>query len=96
MSGPAVARVQAGESDGAVAGAGDGPTQSLVALVFHNLSHQSRAMAIKAARAMIDELAPDEYAGVFAVELSLDMMAPFTRDKAELRDAMDKSWSGPP
>ena len=85
-----VARVQAGESGRAQSpSVGDGPTQSLVALVFHNLSHQARAMAIKAARPMIDDLAPEEYAGVFAVDLSLDMLAPFTRNKGELQDAVN-------
>ena len=66
------------------------PAQSLVALVFHQLQHQSRAMAVEAARATIDALAPDEYAGVFAVELNLVTMAPFTLDKAALRDAVGK------
>lgn len=68
----------------------DGPTQSLVALVFHNLSHQSRAMAVNAARSMIDDLAPEEYAGVVAVDLSQDMLAPFTRNKGELQDAVNQ------
>jgi VWFA-related protein len=86
-----VARVQAGEGGRAQSpSVGDGPTQSLVALVFHNLSHQSRAMAIKAARSTIDDLAPEEYAGVFAVDLSLDTLAPFTRNKGELQDAVNQ------
>lgn len=72
------------------AGARIAPTQSLVALVFQQLPHQSRAMAVDAARATIDALAPDEYAGVFAVELSLVTMAPFTLDKAALRAAANK------
>jgi len=66
------------------------PTQSLVALVFQQLPHQSRKMAVMAARSMIDALAPDEFAGVFAVELNLITMAPFTRDRAALRAAADK------
>jgi VWFA-related protein len=72
------------------AGASVAPTQSLVALVFQQLSHQPRAMAVNAARSTIDALAPDEFAGVFAVELGLKTMAPFTRDRAELRAAVDK------
>ena len=72
------------------AGASVAPTQSLVALVFQQLAHQSRAMAVDAARATIDALAPDEFAGVFAVELSLVTMAPFTRDRAALRAAVEK------
>ena len=66
------------------------PTKSMVALVFHQLQHQSRTMAVDAARATIDALAPDEYAGVFAVELNLVTMAPFTLDKAALRTAVGK------
>jgi VWFA-related protein len=72
------------------AGASVAPTQSLVALVFQQLPHQSRAMAVNAARSTIDALAPDEFAGVFVVELGLKTMAPFTRDRAELRAAVDK------
>jgi VWFA-related protein len=72
------------------AGARMAPTQSLVALVFQQLPHQSRTMAVNGARATIDALARDEYAGVFAVELSLITMAPFTLDRAALRAAVDK------
>jgi len=72
------------------AGASIAPTQSLVALVFQQLPHQSRTMAVKAARATIDALAPDEFAGVFAVELGLITMALFIRDRGELRAAVDK------
>ena len=43
------------------AGASMAPTRSLVALVFQQLPHQSRAMAADAARTTIDALAPDEY-----------------------------------
>ena len=54
-------------------------------------------MAIKAARPMIDELAPEEYAGVFAVDLSLDTMAPFTRNKARAPGRRESSpGRGPP
>ena len=72
------------------------PTRSLVALVFQQLPHQSRTMAAEAARTTIDALAPDEYAGVFAVELSLVTMAPFTLDRAALRAAVDKILMRPP
>jgi VWFA-related protein len=77
-------------------GASIAPTPSLVALVFQQLPHQSRAAAVDAARATIDAMAPDEYAGVFAVELSLVTMAPFTRDKDALRVAVDKILTRPP
>lgn len=81
-----------GEADAIArpAAASIAPTQSLVALVFQQLPHQSRTMAVTAARATIDALAPDEFAGVFAVELSLVTMAPFTRDRATLRAAVDR------
>jgi VWFA-related protein len=78
------------------AGASTAPTRSLVALVFQQLPQQSRTMAADAARTTIDALAPDEYAGVFAVELSLVTMAPFTLDRAALRAAVDKILMRPP
>lgn len=63
--------------------------QSVVALVFHQLSHQSRAMAVKAARSMIGALDRDEHAGIFAVDLSVTMLAPFTRSTRQLQDALN-------
>lgn len=84
-------RAGAAESGGASAPViGDGPTQSLVALVFHNLSHQSRTMAVNAARSMIGELAPEEYAAVFALDLNLETFAPFTRNRDALQEAVSK------
>lgn len=81
----------AGESGRAqTPGLGEGPTQSLVALVFHNLSQQSRTMAVNAARAMIGDLAPEEYAGVFFVDLNLSTVAPLTRNRKALHDAVSQ------
>jgi VWFA-related protein len=90
---PHIAREKAGEDlrrPAQRAAPVDGPTQSLVALVFHNLSHQSRAMAVKAARSTIEDLLPDEYGAVFVVDLGLHTMASFTRNKRELQEAVNR------
>lgn len=42
------------------------PAQAIVALVFHQLSHESRAAAIAAARSMVESTARNEYVGVVA------------------------------
>ena len=67
---------------------GDG-TQSLVALIFDQLSHQSRKPAIDAARSLVESLQGDEYLGVFSMDLRATMEAPFTQDRAEIRRALD-------
>jgi VWFA-related protein len=71
-------------------------TQSAVALVFHQLSHQSRAAAVKAGRSMVATLAPSERAGIFLVDLRLTMLAPFSRDRQELEAALDGVLKRPP
>lgn len=70
--------------------------QALVALVFHQLSHESRGAAIAAARSMMESTAPNEYVGVFAVNLSLTTASPFTRDRAALERALDDVLRMPP
>lgn len=72
------------------------PSQSIVALVFHQLSHESRAAAIAAARSMVESTARNEYVGVFAVNLSLHMASAFTRDRAALQRALDDVLRMPP
>lgn len=74
----------------------DDPAQAIVALVFHQLSHESRAAAIAAARAMVTSTAENEYVGIFAVNLSLAMASPFTRDSAALQRALGDVLRMPP
>jgi VWFA-related protein len=70
--------------------------QSIVALVFHQLSHQSRAAAVKAARSMVAALSQDEYVGIFVVDLAVTTLAPFTRNTRELQHALDVLLKTPP
>lgn len=74
----------------------DDPAQAIVALVFHQLSHQSRAAAAAAARRMVESLPRNEYAGIFAVNLNLTTVSPFTRDQAALQQALDDVLRMPP
>lgn len=73
---------------------GDG-TQSLVALIFDQLSHQSRKPAIDAARSLVESLQSDEYLGVFSMDLRATMEAPFTQDRAEILRALDVILQSP-
>lgn len=75
---------------------GERSAQAIVGLVFHQLSHESRAAAISAARSMVESLREEEYAGVFAVNLSLTMVSPFTRERAALQRALDAVLRMPP
>jgi VWFA-related protein len=58
--------------------------QSAVALVFDWLSDQSRRDAWKAARTMLQDMQPGDYAAVFAIDHSLKRLVPFTNDIAAL------------
>lgn len=75
---------------------GERSAQAIVALVFHQLSHESRAAAITAARSMVESLREEEYVGVFAVNLSLTTVSPFTRERAALQRALDDVLRMPP
>jgi VWFA-related protein len=69
---------------------------SFVAVVFHQLSPQSRAMAVKAARSRIDNLATNEHLGLFVVDLNLAILSGFTRNTRELHAALDRVLRTPP
>ena len=58
--------------------------QTVVALVFDWLSEQPRAEAWKAARTLIDDMKPGDYAGVFSIDRALHRLVPFTRDTTAL------------
>jgi VWFA-related protein len=79
-----------------VASVGSTDAQSVVALVFHQVSHQSRAAAVKAARSIVAALPPEEYAGIFLVDLRATTLAPFTRNTRELEAALDQALTRPP
>jgi VWFA-related protein len=66
---------------------GDG-LQSLVAMVFDQMTTQSRKGAVDAASSMIDSIPHDEYVGVFTMDLRWTVHAGFTRDRAALLRAL--------
>jgi VWFA-related protein len=71
-------------------GAAPGPT--VIALVFHRLSVDGRALAVRAARAYLDTAAGStDYAGVFAIDTRLETLLTFTNDGAKLAAAVDRA-----
>jgi VWFA-related protein len=73
-----------------------GPPQSVVALVFHQLSQQARSDAVKAAEAMVAQLAPGDFVGVYVFDQSLTELVAFTRDRDQLREAIRTAAMTPP
>ena len=65
-----------------------GPT--VVALAFDRLSPEGRVLAVKAARAFLDDKQADELAGVFIVDQALATVSPYTTDKSKLTTAIDR------
>ncbi len=61
--------------------------QTVVALVFDWLSEQPRHDAWKAARTLLDDLKPNDYAGVFVIDQALQRLVAFTHDTAALNEA---------
>jgi VWFA-related protein len=53
-------------------------------------------MAVKAARSMVDGLKGDEHLGIFAVDLGVTVLSPFTRSTRELHAALDVLLRRPP
>jgi VWFA-related protein len=65
-----------------------GPT--VIALVFHRLSADGRSLANKAGQAFLDSgVHPNDYAGVFAIDASLETIQTFTNDRTKLAAAID-------
>ena len=72
-----------------------GEGQTVVALVFDWLTEQSRAEAYKAARTLVDDMKPGDYAGVFSVDHSLHRLVPFTRDTTALSAGFELALTRP-
>ena len=71
-----------------------GPT--LIALAFHRLSPDGRALAHRAARSYVDgAIAPNDFAGVFIVDTGLRRVQTFTTDRAKLAAAVEKCARDP-
>ena len=65
-----------------------------VALVFDRLSVESRARARAAALSFLGGgLAPDDYVGVFRIDLSLEAVQTFTNNEQRVRAGIDRAMS---
>lgn len=67
-----------------------------VTLVFDQLSTHGRLMARQAAREYIQELGTTDYVSVMAIDMTLRVIAPFTRDPARLQAAVELATGGTP
>ena len=68
----------------------------VTALVFEELGDQARLAAWHAATAFVEEgRRPGEFVGVFVVELAVQTMAPYTRDKDALLDGLRRAAMRP-
>jgi VWFA-related protein len=73
-----------------------GPPQSTFAIVFHQLTTEPRARATRAAHALVDRLAPGDYAGIYIFDKELTELAAFTRDRTALHRAIRTASMTPP
>lgn len=68
---------------------------NLVTLVFDQLGVDGRRQAKRAAESLLDKaLTPNTFFAVFRVDQRLSMVAPFTSDKEQLKQAISNSTSG--
>jgi VWFA-related protein len=69
---------------------------TVIALVFHRLSAEGRALAHEAARRYLDgSTAANDYAGVFLIDARLETLQTFTTDRARLAEAIEKAARTP-
>ena len=66
-----------------------------MALVFDWLSEESRFAAWKAARSLLDDMKPGDYAGVFAIDHSLRRIVPFTNNTVALNAGFQAALEHP-
>ena len=64
---------------------------TVIALVFHRLSPEGRDLAAAAARGYLDRATPNDYAGVFSIDTSLETLQTFTTDRARLTTAIERA-----
>ena len=69
--------------------------QAVTAIVFDWLSDESRHSAWKAASTLLDQMAPNDYAGVFVIDQALRRLVPYTRDTRLLKAAFDLAVTRP-
>jgi VWFA-related protein len=67
-------------------------TPGVIALVFDRLSPDARGLARRAALSYANEgLAANDYTGVFAIDLSLQTLQPYTDNQELIRQALDQA-----
>src|SRR5690606_30443012 len=71
---------------GAVA-AESGGVPSVVALAFDRLTPEGRDLAHRAAKSFVESKQPEELAGVFVVDMALQVVQPYTTDTEDLAAA---------
>jgi VWFA-related protein len=72
-------------------------TVNLVCLVFHNLDPETRLRAIDAVKDFLKiEMPPNTYIGMFVLGDRLNPVFPFTPNKQELANALEKSITSQP
>jgi VWFA-related protein len=65
---------------------------TVIALVFHRLTAQGRALASEAAKRYLDgRVAADDYAGVFIIDANLETIQTFTTDRRLLAAAIERA-----
>ena len=64
---------------------------TVIALVFHRLSAEGRDLAAAAARSYLDRATANDYAGVFSIDTSLEVVQTFTTDRARLTAAIERA-----
>jgi VWFA-related protein len=71
--------------------AAESVNQSVAAIVFERLSPESRAPATRAALRYVDQAAgaPEDYSGVFLLDLSLHVLQTFTTDRSALTSSIE-------
>jgi VWFA-related protein len=70
----------------------DGPT--VIALVFHRLSAEGRALAYRAAKAYLDTpYRANDYAGVFLIDQTLETIQTYSNDRARVGAAIEEAAS---
>ncbi len=86
----AAGQVETGATNAGAPAPAGGPTA--IALVFHRLSADGRALASRAARSYLaGSVQPNDYAGVFAIDTGLETFQTFTTDRTKLAAAVERA-----
>jgi len=64
-----------------------------LAIVFDRLSPNARSIARQAAMTYVDDMRPDDFVGVFGIDLSLSVLNRFTNDPNKIKAAVERGLS---